>query len=68
MFNYTLLVEDGEGDEIARYQLDAGTSRKRTFTTLSGKPANKVLPFGKLYVNEGELPKSAKATKVAKTS
>ena len=28
MFNYTLLVENDEGAEVTRYQLDTGASRK----------------------------------------
>ena len=61
MFNYELIVKDDKGNKVTEYQLDKGESRKGTFATLSGKPANKAIPFGKLYVNEEEIAKTHKA-------
>ena len=65
MLNYELVIKDDKGNSVAKFELDKGESKKGTYTTLSGKPANKVLPFGKLYVDEDKIAngKKAKATK-----
>jgi hypothetical protein len=64
MFNYKLVVEDGKGNKVTEFKLAVGESKKGTFATLSGEPANKALPFGKLYADES-LIKAKKADKPA---
>jgi hypothetical protein len=55
MFNYELVIKDGKGNIVKAYQLEQGESRKGTFRTLSTVQGNKVIPFGKLYVDESQI-------------
>ena len=55
MFNYVLVISNAKGEVVTKYNLEAGESRKGTFTTVFASQGNKAVPFGKLYVDESKL-------------
>jgi len=52
---YKLVVETDKGNPVTSFILEQATSKKGTYATVTGKPGNAALPFGKLYIDESKL-------------
>lgn len=58
---YVITVSDGKYS--AKFEMDNGESKAGTYVTLTPKAANKVLPFGKLYLSPAEFRKTTRQSK-----
>jgi len=50
-YSYKLVIEDDKGKHQHTFELEQGES-KGGIRTITGKAANKVIKFGKLYIDE----------------